>query len=149
MWKAAQNLDSSTSTSTQEEKDSDFSSLTQKNKELKKANKELWNRVEELQKEKTSIANENTELKREIDLSLSGKTLMSSEGHFNIIINISGPKIKIKTEDGELCACAENDELRKNLRDFQEKHSKTLKLLKVREMELEILKNSSDVVQLE
>ena len=142
-------MDSSTSTSTQEEKDSDFSSLTQKNKELKKANKELWNRVEELQKEKTSIANENTELKREIDLSLSGKTLMSSEGHFNININISGPKIKIKTEDGELCACAENDELRKNLRDFQEKHSKTLKLLKVREMELEILKNSSDVVQLE
>ena len=142
-------MDSSTSTSTQEEKDSDFSSLTQKNKELKKANKELWNRVEELQKEKTSIANENTELKRRIDLSLSGKTLMSSEGHFNININISGPKIKIKTEDGELCACAENDELRKNLRDFQEKHSKTLKLLKVREMELEILKNSSDVVQLE
>ena len=142
-------MDSSTSTSTQEEKDSDFSSLTQKNKELKKANKELWNRVEELQKEKTSIANENTELKREIDLSLSGNTLKSSEGHFNININISGPKIKIKTEDGELCACAENDELRKNLRDFQEKHSKTLKLLKVREMELEILKNSSDVVQLE
>ena len=149
MWKAAQNLDSSTSTSTQEEEDSDFSSVTQKNKELKKANKELWNRVEELQKEKTSIANENTELKREIDLSLSGNTLKSSEGHFNININISGPKIKIKTEDGELCACAENDELRKNLRDFQEKHSKTLKLLKVREMELEILKNSSDVVQLE
>ena len=142
-------MDSSTSTSTQEEKDSDFSSLTQKNKELKKANKELWNRVEELQKEKTSIANENTELKREIDLSLSGNTLKSSEGHFNININISGPKIKIKTEDGELCACAENNELRKNLRDFQEKHSKTLKLLKVREMELEILKNSSDVVQLE
>ena len=139
----------------EEEKDQEGSAkessffAKRENAELKKANKELWNRVEELQKEKTSIANENTELKRKIDLSLSGKTLMSSEGHFNININISGPKIKIKTEDGELCACAENDELRKNLRDFQEKHSKTLKLLKVREMELEILKNSSDVVQLE
>ena len=59
-------------------------------------------------------------------------------------------KIKIKTEgeDGS-CACAENEQLRMNLRDSQEKYSKTLRLLKVREMELDILKNSMEVVDVE
>ena len=82
LWKAAQNLESSTST--EEEKDNEDNELSifakKENAELKKANKDLWKRVEELQKEKTSIAKENAELKRKIDLSpslaLSGNTLI-------------------------------------------------------------------------
>ena len=71
LWKAAQNLESSSSTG--EEKDHEFNETAKKqNAELKKANKELWKRVEELQKEKTSLAKENAELKRKIDLSLPG-----------------------------------------------------------------------------
>ena len=46
-------------------------------------------------------------------------------------------------------ACAENEELRQNLREFQEKYSKTIRMLKVREMELDILKNNTEVVQVE
>ena len=148
LWKAAQNLDSS-STSTQEEKDLESSFTEKQNKELKKANRELWKRVEELQKEKSSIAKENLELKRKIDQSesLPGNTLIPQEQFY---INTSGPiKIKTEGEEGGVCACAENEELRRNLRDFQEKYSKTLKLLKVREMELEILKNSEELVQIE
>ena len=81
LWKAAQNLESSTST--EEEKDHEFNEFARKqNAELKKANKDLWKRVDELQKEKTSIAKENAELKRKIDLSpslpLSGNTLIPS-----------------------------------------------------------------------
>ena len=68
------------STSTEEEKDHEFNEFARKqNAELKKANKDLWKRVDELQKEKTSIAKENAELKRKIDLSpflpLPGNTL--------------------------------------------------------------------------
>ena len=51
--------------------------------------------------------------------------------------------------EGGPCACAENHQLRRNLRDFQEKYSKSLQLLKVREMELDILKNTTEVVQVE
>ena len=45
---------------------------------MKKANRELWKRVEELQKEKSSIAKENAELKMKIDQSqsLPGNTLI-------------------------------------------------------------------------
>ena len=44
------------------------SNVKKQNTELKMANKELWKRVEELQKEKNSLAQENTELKRKIEL---------------------------------------------------------------------------------
>ena len=58
-----------------------------------------------------------------------------------------------KSREGEggegSCACAENGLLRRSLQDYQEKYSKTLKLLKVREMELDILKNTNEVVQIE
>ena len=50
---------------------------------------------------------------------------------------------------GESCACDQTNELRRNLRDIQEKYFKTVQLLKVREMELDILKNSKEVVQIE
>ena len=80
LWRAAHDFDSST----EEEKDHDdkkssFSTKKQ-NEELKKANKELWRRIEELQKKKTSIAKENAELKRKMDLSpfLPGNNWTSS-----------------------------------------------------------------------
>ena len=126
----------------QEDQESNFF-VKKQNEELKKANKELWKRVEDVQKE-------NAKLKRKIDqsLSLSGDKYLDSILIF--IINTAGHNIKIKTE-GEAGSSTsdEDDELRKNLRGFQEKYSKTLKLLKVREMELDILKNNNDVVQIE
>ena len=49
----------------------------------------------------------------------------------------------------EPCSCAENEELMRNLRDFQEKYGKAQRLLKVREMELDILRNTREIVDLE
>ena len=78
LWKAAHYLDSSTST--EEEKDHEDNEPKNDNAELEKFNKALKRRVKELQKETTSIAKENAELKLKIDLSpslpLSGNTLI-------------------------------------------------------------------------
>ena len=56
LWRAAHNLDSSP----KEEKDEDGNessfSVKKQNEQLKKANRELWKRIDELQNEKTSIA---------------------------------------------------------------------------------------------
>jgi len=91
--------------------------------ELKLANKELWGRVEELQRE-------NQELHRKI--------------------KSWGTKINIKTE--EPCSYEGDIELslRKDLREIHEKYCKLEGILKLREMELEILKDSrQQVVQIE
>ena len=65
-------------------------------------------------------------------------------------INIAAPKIRIKTEDGEEpCACAENEELKRNLKDFQGKYFQTMKLLKIRDSELDILKNTHEILNIE
>ena len=61
-------MESTTSTTTEKEKDhNDFNK--KQNAELKKANKELWKKVEDLQREKTSITKENEELKKKIEVS--------------------------------------------------------------------------------
>ena len=73
--------------STEEDHESKESSFSTKNAELKKANRALWKRIEELQKEKISVAEENAELKRKIELSplLPGNPLKSSFSIFQYL----------------------------------------------------------------
>ena len=79
-------MGSSPSTEEEREQEDQESNIFVKkqNEELKKANKELWSRVEELQKEKNSFAEENAKLKLKIahdqSLYVPGNTLIVSPG---------------------------------------------------------------------
>ena len=55
--------------------------------------------------------------------------------------------MKVKCEDGEPCSSC--TQLRRNLKEFQDKNSQLEKILRLREMELEVLKGSPDLVMIE
>ena len=79
-------MESTSSTRTAEGMDEEDteSNVKKQNTDLKRANKELWKRVEDLQKEKTSLARENAELKIKIELppTQSGNILISCSASF-------------------------------------------------------------------
>ena len=58
-----------------------------------------------------------------------------------------GLGVKVKCEDGEPCSSC--TQLRRNLKEFQDKNSQLEKILRLREMELEVLKGSPDLVMIE
>ena len=88
--------------SPKEEKDEDGKKDVKKqNEQLKKANRELWKRIEELQNEKTSIAEENRELKRKIDQSLPGNTFLVNLVNTTVLIlqvRKSRSKLRVRWE---------------------------------------------------
>ena len=91
--------------SPKEEKDEDGNessfSVKKQNEQLKKANRELWKRIEELQNEKTSIAEENRELKRKIDQSLPGNTFLVRLVNTSVLIlqvRKSRSKLRVRWE---------------------------------------------------
>ena len=53
----------------------------------------------------------------------------------------------MKIETRAPCDCGGVDQLRRSLKDSQEKYSHMERILKLREMELDILKNRNEVVE--
>ena len=58
-----------------------------------------------------------------------------------------GLGVRVKCEGGEPCGSC--SQLRRNLKEFQDKNSQLEKILRLREMELEVLKGSPDLVMIE
>ena len=53
----------------------------------------------------------------------------------------------MKIETRAPCDCGGVDQLRRSLKDYQEKYSHMERILKLREMELDILKKRNEVVE--
>ena len=60
-------------------------------------------------------------------------------------MNPAGLNMKIETRSP--CACGGNDQLQRSLKDSQEKYSHIERILKLREMELDILKKRNEVLE--